>query len=128
MAESYGLTKLVVGDLEASIRFYGDVCGLREFRRIEAEVHGSPISESVMGWDPAAPAAIMLFQFHGRAAPTPGECFLVFYTDDIQAFAERVVRAGGAVTTPPTPLPGMSFALFRDPEGHELEAIQRTPG
>jgi predicted enzyme related to lactoylglutathione lyase len=122
------MTKLVVGDLEAAIAFYGAVCGLSPAQRIEGAVEGRQITEVIMG--SAAPTAptLVLFSYEGVPAPQPGECMLVFDTDDLEAFVVRAVAAGGSIMQPPQALPdfGLSFAFVRDPEGHIVEALQRS--
>lgn len=123
------MTKLVVGDLEGAIAFYGAVCGLAPAQRIEGAVDGRPITEVIMSSAAPAAAGLVLFTFHGAPAPPPGECMLVFDTDDLQAFVARAVEAGGSVMQPPQALPqfGLSFAFVRDSEGHIVEALQRGP-
>jgi len=121
------MTKLVVGDLEPAIAFYGAVCRLKPMQRIDGAVDGRPITEVIMGSAASAAAVLVLFSYHGAPAPQPGECMLVFDTDDIEGFVARAVEAGGTIMQPPQALPqfGLSFALVRDPEGHIVEALQR---
>src|SRR5262245_9583407 len=111
------MTKLVVGDLDAAIAFYGAVCGLSPAQRIEGAVDGRPITEVIMASAASAPAGLVLFTYHGAPAPQPGECMLVFDTDDLEAFVARAVGAGGSLMQAPQALPqfGLSFAFVRDP-------------
>jgi predicted enzyme related to lactoylglutathione lyase len=121
------MTKLVVGDVEKAKTFYEAVCGVREVRRIEGAVGGRPITELIMQADAEGGATLVLFREHDTPAPTPGSCVLVFDTDDVDAFLERAVAAGGSVMQPKTSLPdfGLSYAFVRDPEGHILEPLSR---
>ena len=124
---AFTMTKLVVSDLEAAITFYGAVSGLAPAQRIEGAVDGRPITEVIMGSAAPAAATLVLFSYHGVPAPPPGECMLVFDTDDLEGFVARAVAAGGSIMQPPQVLPqfGLSFAFVRDPEGHIVEALQR---
>lgn len=120
------LTKIVVTDLEREKFFYEAVCNLEEVTRIEATLDGSPVTEVVMAG--TGEARLALFRFHDTVAPPAGECTIVFETDDLHDFVRRAVEAGGEVMHPPQPLPGFEvrFAYVTDPEGHIVEAIQRT--
>jgi lactoylglutathione lyase len=124
---TFTMTKLIVGDLERAKAFYGAVCGLTEARRIKGAVDGRPITELIM--EGKAPGAtLVLFSFHDTPQPQTGECMLVFDTDDIAGFMARAEAAGGTVMQPVQALPdfGLSFGFVRDPEGHVVEAIQRS--
>lgn len=125
--ERLWLTKLVVGDLDAAIAFYGAVCGFNEQRRIDAAVDERAITEVILGSATEAMATLVLLTFHDTPTAVRDECMLVFETDDADAFVARAVAAGGAVMQPAASLPdhGLRVAFVRDPEGHVLEALQR---
>jgi predicted enzyme related to lactoylglutathione lyase len=122
------MTKLVVGDVEAAKAFYEAVCGVRETRRIEGRLGGRAITELIMEAEKPGGATLVLFREHDVPAPAPGSCVLVFETDDVDAFVERAVKAGGSVMQPTQSLPdfGLSYAFVRDPEGHVLEPLCRA--
>jgi predicted enzyme related to lactoylglutathione lyase len=121
------MTKLVVGDVEASKAFYEAVCGVREARRIQGAVGGRAITELIMEAETPGGATLVLFHEHDTPAPAAGSCVLVFETDDVDAFLDRAVAAGGSVVQPTTNLPdfGLSYAFVKDPEGHMLEPLCR---
>ena len=121
------MTKLVVGDVDKAKAFYEAVVGVREVRRIQGKVGGRAITELIMEAEKPGGATLVLFQEHDTPAPTPGSCVLVFETDDVDAFVDRAVAAGGAVQQPTTKLPdfGLSYAFVKDPEGHILEPLCR---
>ena len=121
------MTKLVVGDVETAKAFYEAGCGVKEARRIQGAVGGRSITELIMQAETPGGATLVLFQEHGAPAPTPGSCVLVFETDDVDAFLDRAVKAGGSVMQPTTNLPdfGLSYAFVKDPEGHVLEPLCR---
>ena len=99
---------------------------MKEVARVEATLDGAPVTEVVLAG--SGEARLALFRFHDTAPPAVGECAIVFETDDLESFTRRAVEAGGAVMHAPQPLPGydVSFAYVTDPEGHVVEAIQRT--
>jgi predicted enzyme related to lactoylglutathione lyase len=124
---AFTFTKLIVGDLERSAAFYRDVCGLTEVNRIDAESDGRSLTEIILTGNPAGPATLVLITYHGEAISPRGDSILGFYTADIDAFLERLVAAGGSVTTPVKDLPeaGLKCAIATDNEGHIIEPLQR---
>ena len=124
---AFTMTKLIVGDLERAKAFYEATCGLTEARRIKGGVDGQRMTELIMA-GPAGAATLVLFTYHDAPPPPTGECMLVFETPDIAAFMDRAVAAGASVMQPVQSLPdfGLSFGFVRDPEGHIVEAIQRS--
>ena len=124
------MTKLVVGDVEKAKAFYEAVCGVREARRIQGKVGDRAITELIMEAATPGGATLVLFQEHDTTPPAPGSSILVFETDDVDAFVDRAVAAGGAVQQPTKDLPdfGLSYAFVTDPEGHMLEPLCRKAG
>lgn len=123
----FAFTKLIVGDLERSASFYCDTFGLKEDRRIDAEVMGRKITEIIMV--PAAPGAatLVLFAFHDQPEPVVGDSILGFATSDIEALIERALRAGGSVAQTMQSMPehGAKVGFIRDNEGHLIEVLER---
>ena len=131
MNATYSFTKLVVDDLEAMVRFYGDVYGLKPFERIEGAIGGEPIDEVLLGTTDARTGGVILLKFAGRAAPPRGEIILGFMTDDLEAVYERVSSAGGGIHAPIKAEPDKPYRVgfVTDPEGHLAEVVQmREPG
>lgn len=121
------LTKLVVDDIEKAKAFYEAVCGVKEGRRIQAGEGQNAITELIMEAEKPGGATLVLYTEHNIPTPKPGSSILVFETDDVEAFVQRTVAAGGSVKQPTTNLPdfGLSYALVYDPEGHILEPLCR---
>ena len=122
---AFTFTKLIVGDLEKSAAFYRDVCGLKEVNRISATgADGTSLTEIILD---GAPATLILICYHGAPTAPKGDSVLGFYTRDIDAFLERLVKAGGTVTTPVQTLAeaGLKYAMATDNEGHVIEPLQR---
>lgn len=123
---SLAFTKLVVDDLEAMTAFYVDVYGLREIQRVQAEIGGDPIDETVLGGDDGSGHVLILMKYVERPPPEKGELILGFRTDDIEALFERVTEAGGGVALAIKHDPGSPYkaGFATDPEGHLAEVLQ----
>jgi predicted enzyme related to lactoylglutathione lyase len=124
---AFTFTKLIVGDLDRSAAFYRDVCGLTEVNRIDAETETGSLTEIILAGDPAGPATLILITYRGEPTTPKGDSVLGFFTADIDAFLDRLVKAGGVVTSPVKTLPeaGLKYAMTTDHEGHIIEALQR---
>ncbi len=119
------MTKIAVADLPRLEAFYRAVCGFDQAQYVSGEGFAEVIlraSGNKVG------AALVLFA--DGTAPPPGEAVLVFETDNLSAFSERVVTNGGDVTAPAQVVEdlGLMFAMYRDPEGHMIEAIAYNAG
>lgn len=117
------MTKIIVSDLESSEVFYRTVCG---FDQVEW-ISGPDFREAIMR-PSGKPAGAALVLFADGTTPPPGEAVLVFETDDVATFSSRIVEAGGEVTHPAQTIAelGLTFAMYRDPEGHVIEAVARV--
>jgi catechol 2,3-dioxygenase-like lactoylglutathione lyase family enzyme len=125
---AFNFTKLIVADLDRSAAFYRDVCGLKEVNRISATGDdGRSLTEIILGGDAGGPATLILITYHGEPVSPKGDSVLGFFTTDIDAFLDRLVKAGGTVTSPVKALAdaGLKYAMTTDNEGHILEALQR---
>ena len=134
---------LVVGDLDASRAFYGELLGFRE-------TGGFPIDSSFgrrSGLSDGVPFEVVILQPGGAAAGTQlklvhfaegagdagvgpiqsrrGVRYLTLYLDDIAPAVARLRAAGVAFEgeTPMTLGDGRGFALVRDPDGVLVELI-----
>lgn len=118
------MTKLVVENIEQVQPFYEQVCDLKEVRQIEADLNGRAIREVIL----TAPDSmiLVLFQYLDGSPVQSGEVMLVFETDDLDAFLHRAIKAGGSVAVPMVEVPGARYVYVQDPEGHMVEAIERT--
>lgn len=123
---SFMFTKLIVLDLERVAQFYVAVAELSEMRRLDATISGRNVSEIV--FQPGYPGGPMLIlaKFHDMTALGADESILGFSTDNLEAFLERVVAAGGEIVEPIREMPEANLrnAFFKDPEGHWGQASQ----
>ncbi|WP_298746155.1 VOC family protein [uncultured Brevundimonas sp.] len=121
-------TMVRVTDLDASLRFYGDLLGLEETRRMEdeagrytlvflaapgdrarAEAERSPEVELTFNWDPQ---------------PYPGGRnfgHLAYRVDDIYAACQRLMDGGVTINRPPR---DGRMAFVRSPDGISVELLQ----
>ncbi len=124
---TYAFTKLVVRDLDAMTRYYGEVFGLAPIQEVEAEIDGAPIRERILGRD-GSYGGLILLQWLERASAAEGEVILGFTTPDIAALFERAVANGGSVREAPKPSDvagGIVVGFLSDPEGHLVEVVEQ---
>ena len=115
-------------DFDRTERFYCDLLGMRELRRIEmpelrrtlvfAGYGGSPEQAQVEfwhDWDDTAPPA----------AQGAHEAHLGIGVRDIQGCVRELAARGVRITREPAPIRagGRVIALLEDPEGHEVELL-----
>jgi lactoylglutathione lyase len=115
-------TMVRVSDVDASLRFYRDLLGLEEVRRIENEKGrytliflappGQPETpvELTYNWDPEA--------------YTGGRNFghLAYEVDDIYAFCDKLMKAGVTINRPPR---DGNMAFIRSPDNISIELLQK---
>lgn len=126
MTSHFGFTKLVVQDLEGTAAFYKDVAGLAEMARIQDTIGDRQIDEILFNATGEGGATFVLFKFLDRDAPAQNEVILGFQTSDLEAFVERVQKAGGNVVEPieVREAHGVKVAFVTDPEGHLIEVVE----
>jgi lactoylglutathione lyase len=115
-------TMVRVTDLDASLRFYRDLLGLKETRRIENEKgrftlvflappgqEDAPV-ELTYNWDPEV--------------YTGGRNFghLAYEVDDIYAFCDKLQKAGVTINRPPR---DGHMAFIRSPDNISVEILQK---
>lgn len=115
-------TMVRVTDLDASLRFYRDLLGLKETRRMENEKgrftlvflapegqEDAPV-ELTYNWDPEV--------------YTGGRNFghLAYEVDDIYAFCDKLQKAGVTINRPPR---DGHMAFVRSPDNISVEILQK---
>ena len=115
-------TMVRVTDVDAVARFYRDLLGLKEVRRIENEKgrytliflaapgqEDAPV-ELTYNWDPEV--------------YTGGRNFghLAYEVDDIYAFCDRLMKAGVTINRPPR---DGHMAFIRSPDNISIEILQK---
>ncbi|MBL9136300.1 MAG: VOC family protein [Verrucomicrobiales bacterium] len=120
-------TRYRVNDLAASVRFYQDVLGLSEIRRIQSP-RGS---ELVFLKAPESDETIELCSYpaSGPVQVQPDLTHLAFQVDSLDAFGKHLATLGLKYSDGPHMKPdGSGFAFIDAPEGYEIELIQRAKG
>jgi lactoylglutathione lyase len=116
-------TRMRVNDMEASVRFYTDVLGLKVVSR-----HRSPRgSELAFLAVPGSQEEIELCSFPagGRVAVPEDLVHLAFEVNDLEATIRRLGELGVAVTDGPTDSRSGRFCFIDAPEGYEVELIEQ---
>jgi predicted enzyme related to lactoylglutathione lyase len=129
VSEHVAFTKLVVADLDASARFYTEVFGVREQRRVHAEIAGRPIDEILYDATGPGGATFGLLRYGDATGPASGEVILGIVTTDVAGVVARVAAAGGTVVEAPHAMPehGVRVAFVTDVEGHLVEVVELLP-
>jgi predicted enzyme related to lactoylglutathione lyase len=116
--------KLLVADPEALARFYWDVFGMKEIRRIFQPEHVRPHLEIFLSAGEAEQLCLM--QYLNKPAPTPGEVRVALTVKDVDAVVAAAQAGGGSIILPAETLKDHNFrwATIADPEGHAIEVMQ----
>lgn len=126
-AAEFSFAKLVVGDLAAAERFYGEVFGLEVAHRHTADEHAYAQQESILS-SPDRPGAVplILTRYLRRPAPAAGAAWAGFSVADIEATAKAIEAAGGRIEVPIHSAPShpVKALVARDLDGHMIEVIQ----
>jgi len=123
-----GLVNVYTEDIEAGVRFYRDLVGLRETFRTPREGVPEHVEFAAGGFVIGLGAVAAARRVHG-VEPSPGapSMALVLWTDDVDAEYERLVSAGvAAVRAPRDEGNGNRAALIRDPDGNLVELVSKA--
>ncbi|HLV11510.1 MAG TPA: VOC family protein [Trueperaceae bacterium] len=123
-----GLVNLYTRDIEAGIRFYRDVLGLRETFRTPREGTPEHVEFVAGGFIVGLGAVEAAKRVHGvDAEPGAPAMAVVLWTDDVDAEFARLVAAGvPAVKEPHDTGNGNRNALVRDPDGNLVELVSKV--
>ena len=121
-------TMLRVGDLDASIRFYTKVLGMRLLRK-----HDYPDGKFTLAFvgyeDESEAAAIELTYNWGTDKYDLGTGYghIALEVEDAYAACEEVKKRGGVVTREAGPMKHGTtvIAFVADPDGYKIELIQK---
>ncbi|MDX8407120.1 MAG: lactoylglutathione lyase [Mariprofundaceae bacterium] len=120
-------TMIRVGDLDASIRFYTEVLGMKLLRR--KDYPEGRFTLAFVGYaDESESAVIELTHNWDTDAYDLGNGFghVAIGVDDIHATCEQIRSGGGRITREPGPMKHGStvIAFVKDPDGYAIELIQ----
>ena len=121
-------TMLRVVDLEASLRFYTDVLGMKLLRRKDYD--GGRFTLAFVGYGEETDTAVLeLTHNWDTKSYDLGDAYghIAIGTDDIVATVEKVRAAGGKITREPGPMKHGTtvIAFVEDPSGYKVELIER---
>jgi lactoylglutathione lyase len=121
-------TMLRVGDLDRSVKFYTELLGMKELRRLD--VPEGRYTLAFVGYgDESENAVIELTYNYGVERYDPGTAFghLAIGVPDIHATCGALRAAGAKITREPGPVKfGTTVIAFvEDPDGYKIELIER---
>jgi len=121
-------TMLRVGDLDASIRFYTEVLGMRLLRK--SDYPDGKFTLAFVGYeDETEGAAIELTHNWDTSKYDLGSGYghIALEVDDAYAACEEVKKRGGVVTREAGPMKHGTtvIAFVADPDGYKIELIQK---
>lgn len=123
---------LRVKDLEASLRFYCDVLGMKLLR--QKDYPGGDFTLAFVGYGEEADHAVLELTYNwGHDQYELGDAYghIAIGVDDIYGTCEAIRNKGGKVAREPGPMKHGStvIAFVEDPNGYKVELIQQgTPG
>ncbi len=120
-------TMLRVGDLDASIRFYCDVLGMKLLR--QQDFPDGKFTLAFVGYgDEGNQTVIELTHNWDTSTYTIGDGYghIAIGVDDIYATCDAIATKGGKVVRPPGAMKHGStvIAFVEDPTGYKIELIQ----
>ncbi len=124
-------TMIRVKDLDASLRFYTEVLGMKLLRK--NDYPGGEFTLAFVGYGEESDTAVIELTYNwGRSDYEIGDAFghIAIGVEDIQAAVERVRAAGGKVTREPGPMKHGTtvIAFVEDPTGYKIELIEKRAG
>ena len=121
-------TMLRVGDMERSVDFYTRVLGMTVLRTLDQPEERYSLTFLGYG-DEDETAVIELTCNYGVSDYQMGNAFghIAISVDDCRRACTEIAEHGGHITLAPTPLKGSNetIAFVRDPDGYQIELIQR---
>jgi len=121
-------TMIRVGDLDASIKFYTEVLGMRLLRM--QEYSEGKFTLAFVGYGDESEAAVIELTYNwGVERYDLGDGFghIAIEVDDAYAACDEIRRRGGTVVREAGPMQHSTtvIAFVEDPDGYRLELIQK---
>ena len=119
---------LYTRDIEAGLRFYGDLLGFRETFRTPTEGTPNTSSSTLNGFGLGLGTVEAAQRVHGvETSPGSPAMVVVVWTDDADAAFELLTSHGAPVVQPPHNTGNNNRnALLRDPDGNLVEIVAKT--
>lgn len=121
-------TMLRVGDLDASIRFYTEVLGMRLLRK--NDYPDGKFTLAFVGYEDESEGAAIELTYNwdtNKYDLGTGYGHIALEVDDAYAACEEVKKRGGVVTREAGPMKHGTtvIAFVADPDGYKIELIQK---
>ena len=128
MAEYLSAVGIAVADLELAAGFYERALGMTSLRTITLP----SMKEIVLGFQGTRSAAVLLMKYTDgtQHENNKRDGKLVFYVNNVSETIEAIRGAGCRVEREPEVshlMGGAIIGFARDPDGHQLELIQKPP-
>ena len=128
MAEYLSAVGIAVVDLELATGFYERALGMTSLQTITLPT----MKEIVLGFEGTRSAAVILMNYTDgtQHENNKRDGKLVFYVNNVPEKIEAIRGAGCRVEREPEVIDSMGGAIIafaRDPDGHQLELIQKPP-
>jgi len=119
---------LYTRDIEAGLRFYGDLLGFRETFRTPTDGVPEHVELTLNGFGLGLGTVEAARRVHGvEASPGSPAMVVVVWTDDIDAAFERLTSHGAPVVQPLHDTGNDNrTALLRDPDGNLVEIVAKV--
>lgn len=119
--------KIRVNDLDRCAEFYATVCQLKEVNRVSGELDGKKYHEVMFLPTSESGTAFVLISIEDEVCE-PSNTTIGFVTGDIDGFVTRATSGNGSVVRSITDVPehGAKIVFIADPEGNQLEVIQKV--
>ena len=124
-------TRLRVGDLQRSVKFYTEVLGMKLLRTTDRPEQ--KYSLAFVGYDTEDRASVLELTYNygvDRYDLGSGFGHVALEMPDVAKACERVKQMGGKVTREAGPVKGGTtvIAFVEDPDGYKIEFIERKRG
>ena len=128
MAEYLSAVGIAVVDLKLAAGFYECALGMTPLQTITLPT----MKEVVLGFEGTRSAAVILMKYTDgtQHEKNKRDGKLVFYVNNVSETIEAIRSTGCRVEREPEVIDSMGGAVIgfaRDPDGHQLELIQRAP-
>lgn len=121
-------TMIRVGDLEASLKFYTEILGMRLLRK--ADYPDGKFTLAFVGYDDESKTAVIELTYNwgvDKYELGTGFGHIALGVTNIRDTVERIRARGGKIVREPGPMKHGStvIAFIEDPDGYRIELIER---
>ncbi len=117
-------TAYFVADIDRSLKFYGDVLGMREQQRFDL---GEGVQEVILAFPESKGAGVILMWNTKRSTPYQyGDSYsrFVMMVSDLDAAITYLTAKGVAISKQVTDAGALRYCMIKDPDGYTIEVLQ----